>query len=125
MIVGSQKSRSWTLNAGGHASYAWAMKWGVLIPHVSADFVRELETGRDTVLIRLAADPFNSDPSNPSPGVVLQADRPDPSYFVFSAGTSAQFIYGVSGFVNYQQMSGMSNFKMSQVNVGLRFERQF
>lgn len=125
MIVGSQSSRSWTLNAGGHASYAWNMKWGVLIPHVSADFVREFETSRDTVLVRLAANPFNSDPGNPSPTVVLQADRPDPSYFVFSAGTSAQFIYGISGFVNYQQISGMSNFKMTQVNVGLRFERQF
>ncbi|MFU8817718.1 MAG: autotransporter outer membrane beta-barrel domain-containing protein [Pseudomonadales bacterium] len=125
MIVGSQSSRSWTINVGGHASYAWNMRWGVLIPHVSADLVRELETSRDTVLVRLAADPFNSDPGNPTPTVVLQSDRPDPNYMVFSAGTSAQFIYGISGFVNYQQMAGMRNFKMTQVNVGLRFERQF
>jgi outer membrane autotransporter protein len=125
MIVGSQSSRSWTVNAGGHASYAWNLRWGVLIPHLTVDFVREFETSRDTVLVRLAADPFNSDPGNPSPSITLQSNRADPSYVMMSAGTSAQFIYGISGFVNYQQMAGMRDFKMSQVNVGLRFERQF
>jgi outer membrane autotransporter protein len=125
MIVGNQNSKSWTLNAGGHASYAYGASWGVLVPHVRLDYVRELANSRDTVTIRLAADPFNSDPSNPSPEVTLQSDRADPSYFVFSLGTSAQFVNGIAGFVNYQRMVGINNLKMSQVNFGLRFERHF
>jgi outer membrane autotransporter protein len=125
MIVGRQSAKSLTLNAGGHASYVYAATWGVFIPHLRLDYVRELETDRHLMDVRLAADPFANDPSNPSPTITLQSDRPDPSYFVWSIGASAQFVNGIAGFVNYQHMSGMNDFTLSQVNYGLRFERRF
>jgi outer membrane autotransporter protein len=125
MIVGRQSAKSLTLNAGGHASYVYTATWGVFIPHLRLDYVRELETDRHLVDVRLAADPFANDPSNPSPTITLQSDRPDPSYFVWSIGASAQFVNGIAGFVNYQHMSAMNDFTLSQVNYGLRFERRF
>jgi hypothetical protein len=44
---------------------------------------------------------------------------------VLSAGASAQFIHGFSGFINYQRMAGMNNLKFSQFNIGMRVERHF
>jgi uncharacterized protein YhjY with autotransporter beta-barrel domain len=125
MTIGKQSAKSFTVNAGGHLSYVYTASWGVLIPHARLDFVREFERDRYLMNVRLAADPFANDPLAPSPMITLQSDRADPSYLVWSAGASAQFIHGIAGFVNYQRISGMDAMTFSQVNFGLRFERSF
>jgi outer membrane lipase/esterase len=56
---------------------------------------------------------------------VLQTDRPDPDYIVWSAGVSAQFINGISGFANYQSTAGYDNLTLTDLTYGLRWERTF
>jgi uncharacterized protein YhjY with autotransporter beta-barrel domain len=125
MMIGQQSAKSFTVNAGGHLSYVYSASWGVLVPHARFDLVREMERDRYLMNVRLAADPFTNDPLAPSPSITLQSDRPDASYFVWSAGASAQLVHGIAGFVSYQRIAGMKAMTFSQVDFGLRFERQF
>ncbi len=124
-IVDDQNARSFTLNAGGHLSYVFTPSWGVLIPHLRLDLVHEFEDSRELVGIQLAADPFAADPTDPTPSINLQTDRPDADYVVWSTGVSAQFINGISGFVNYRSMAGYDDLTFSEVTLGMRWERSF
>lgn len=125
MIVGDQHAQSFTVNGGGHASYVFALGWGVLVPHLRVDYVHEFQDSRELIGVNVAADPFKTDPTNPTPTIVLQTDRPDPDYVVWSAGVSAQFINGISGFVNYQSTAGYDNLTLTDLTYGLRWERTF
>jgi uncharacterized protein YhjY with autotransporter beta-barrel domain len=123
--IGDQNAQSFQLNGGGHVSVVVNRAWGVFIPHARVDYVHELMDSAELVGVRLANDPFATDPSNPTPIVRLRTDRPDTDYFVMSLGASAQFINGISGFVNYRTMAGFDDFTMSEFTWGLRFERSF
>ncbi len=125
MIIGDQNAQSFTVNGGGHLSYVLTPGWGVLIPHLRVDFVHEFQDSRELVGIRVAADPFSSDPTDPTPAITLQTDRPDLDYVVWSAGVSAQFVNGMSGFVNYQSTSAYSDLTLTELTFGLRWERSF
>lgn len=125
MIVGDQNAQSLTVNAGGHVSYAITPSWGVLVPHLRVDYVHEFEDSRELIGIQVAADPFKSDPSDPTPSIVLQTDRPDPDYVVWSAGVSVQLANGMSGFANYQSTTGYSDLTLTEMTFGLRWERSF
>jgi hypothetical protein len=103
----------------------WNLPFGVVIPHVRADAVRELEDQQEQVAISFANDPFLDDATDPTLGVTLETDRPDDQYFVFSGGVSAQFVRGVSGYVNYQYTSSLRDWSISNLSYGLRFERSF
>ncbi len=125
LVIGDQHAESFQLNAGGHVSVVVNRDWGVLIPHLRVDWVHELEDSAEQVNVQLANDPFALDPNDPTPLVTLETDRPDADYFVMSVGASAQFVNGVSGFVNYRTMAGFDDFSMNEFTWGLRFERTF
>jgi outer membrane autotransporter protein len=122
LVLDDQEATSFTVNAGGHLSYALTLPWGVLVPHLRADYVHEFEDSRETVNLRFAADPFSSDPTDPTPVIELETDSPDPDYFVWSAGVSAQFIHGISGFITYRSMAGFDDFSLGEFTYGLRME---
>jgi outer membrane autotransporter protein len=123
--IGDQSNRSFTVNAGGHVSYAMLTSWGVLVPNARLDWVREFEDGSEVLSYRFVNDPFANDPNDPSPVVTLQSDRPDSNYFIWSVGLSAQFIQGFAGFVNYQSYAGYSNVKLREWSFGARWEKTF
>lgn len=123
VAIDDQSTQSFTVNAGGHLSYAWLTDWGVLVPNLKVDWVHEFENNSETLAFRFINDPFVGDPSDPSPTITLRSDRPDSNYFIWSVGTSAQFIYGVSGFVNFQSYAGYDNVDISEWSAGLRWEK--
>jgi uncharacterized protein YhjY with autotransporter beta-barrel domain len=125
LAIGDQEVTSLTGNAGGHLSYALLTDWGVLVPNARVDWVREFEDGTESLSYGFVNDPFVADPGDPSPTITLRSDRPDSSYFILAAGVSAQFIHGISGFVNYQTYSGYSDFTISEWNFGLRWEKTY
>ena len=125
MSISDQDAKSFTVNAGFHASYVVNTRWGVLIPHLRLDAVHEFEDNREFVTVGFVSDPFAEDPLQPSPPIVLQTDEIDSDWLVMSAGVSAQFIHGVSGFINYQRTSSFDEWTINDVNYGLRFERTF
>ncbi len=121
--IGDQSTKSFSVNAGGHLSYAVLTDWGVLVPNLKVDWVHEFEDNSETLAFNFINDPFADDSSDPSPGITLRSDRPDSNYFIWSVGTSAQFVFGVSGFVNYQSYAGYSNVDIGEWSGGLRWEK--
>jgi outer membrane autotransporter protein len=121
LIYDEQRFKSLTGNLGLRATFAWNLSWGVLLPHVRADFVREFEDDVDVFGIRFAADPNAAS----TPPILVETENPDTSYWRFAGGFSAQFKYGLSGYVEYQRLAGFQAITFQDVSLGLRFQRSF
>jgi outer membrane autotransporter protein len=121
LIYDEQKFKSLTGNVGLRLTYAWNVSWGVLLPHLRADFVREFEDDVDVFGVRFAADPNAAS----TPPVLVATDNPDQSYWRLAAGFSAQFKHGVSGYIEYQRLESFEFIDFQDVSIGLRFQRSF
>ncbi|HSN70969.1 MAG TPA: autotransporter domain-containing protein, partial [Steroidobacteraceae bacterium] len=118
LIYDDQTGKSFTIRAGGHASYAISGRWGVLTPQVRFDFVRELENDSQLVSARFAADPNSS-------GFVLATDVPDEEYFVWGLGLAGVFANGLSAFIDYQTVSSLDLIESHDFTIGIRYQRAF
>jgi outer membrane autotransporter protein len=121
LIYDEQKFKSMTGNLGLRLTYAWNVSWGVMLPHVRADYVREFEDDVDVFGVRFAADPNAAS----TPPVLVATDNPDQSYWRLAAGFSAQFKHGVSGYIEYQRLESFEFIDFQDVSIGLRFQRSF
>lgn len=121
LIYDEQKFKSLTGNAGLRLTYAWNVAWGVLLPHLRVDYVREFEDDVDVFGVRFAADPNAAS----TPPVLVATDNPDQSYWRMAAGFSAQFKRGVSGYIEYQRLQSFQFIDFQDVSIGLRFQRSF
>jgi uncharacterized protein YhjY with autotransporter beta-barrel domain len=108
----NQHGESFTLKAGGHASYALNTRFGVFLPHVQASSVHEFASTARSVTARFQADDASA--------FAILTDDPDRNYFNWSAGLSAQFPFGIAGFVDYQAMAGLARTTMHDTTLGLR-----
>ena len=124
LVYEEQNFKSLTANAGLRFTYAWNVSWGVLLPHLRADFIREFEDEVEVFGVRFAADPFDAG-SNPTPPILVETDNPDRSYWRLAAGFSAQFKHGVSGYIEYQRLESYQLIDFQDISVGLRFQRSF
>jgi outer membrane autotransporter protein len=121
LIYDEQKFKSLTGNAGLRLTYAWNVAWGVLLPHLRVDYVREFEDDVDVFGVRFAADPNAAS----TPPILVATDNPDQSYWRLAAGFSAQFKHGVSGYIEYQRLESFEFISFQDVSIGLRFQRSF
>ena len=106
-----------TANAGLRMSYAWKTGFAVVMPQVRGEYIREFMEDNETFGVRFANDPFKD-----TPLIVVSTDVPDHSYFRFTAGVSAQFRFGISGFIEYQRLENQDLFDYADVALGLRVE---
>jgi len=116
-----QHYTSLTTNGGLRVTAAWKFDWGVLLPHMRADYIKELEDDVESFGVRFAADP-NGGSSTP---ILIETRNVDTSYWRFAAGLSAQFKYGVAAYVDYQRLEKFSLMKVQDIGVGLRMQRSF
>lgn len=121
LIYDEQSFKSLTGNIGLRATYAWNLGWGVLLPHVRVDYVREFENDADVFGVRFAADPN----ANSAPPILVETDNPDESYWRLAAGFSAQFIHGISAYVEYQRLESFEFISFQDISLGLRLQRSF
>ncbi len=121
LIYDEQKFKSLTGNAGLRLTYAWNLSWGVLLPHLRADYVREFEDDVDVFGVRFANDPNAAS----TPPVLVATDNPDQSYWRLAGGFSAQFKHGVSGYIEYQRLESFQFISFEDISIGLRFQRTF
>ena len=124
LVYDEQNFKSFTGTLGLRLTYAWNVSWGVLLPHLRTDFVREFEDQVEVFGVRFAADPFDAG-SNPTPPILVETDNPDRSYWRLAAGFSAQFKHGVSGYIEYQRLQSYQLIDFQDVSFGLRFQRSF
>lgn len=106
------KSQIYTM--GGHAHYAISFGWGVLIPHVRAEWRTELEDDRDFIVGRFVEDPTSS--------FTLGTDDPDSNWYQASAGVSAQLPHGIAFFVDYEAVFEYDDTDLNSITAGVRWE---
>lgn len=121
LIYDEQSFQSFTGNFGVRATYAWNVSWGVLLPHVRIDYIREFKTDVDVFGVRFAADPN----ATSAPPILVETDNPDESYWRLATGLSAQFVHGISGYVEYQRLQSFQFISFQDVSMGLRFQKSF
>jgi outer membrane autotransporter protein len=121
LIYDKQSFKSLTGNLGLRATYAWNLSWGVLLPHVRVDWVREFENDADVFGVRFAADPN----ANSAPPILVETDNPDESYWRLAGGFSAQFVHGISAYIEYQRLESFKYITFEDVSLGIRFQRSF
>jgi outer membrane autotransporter protein len=121
LLYDEQTFQSFTGNVGFRATYAWNLSWGVLLPHVRIDYVREFKDDADVFGVRFAADP--NAPSTPP--ILVETDNPDESYWRLATGFSAQFIHGISAYIEYQRLESFEFISFQDVSLGLRLQRSF
>ena len=115
-----QQFASATGSAGLRISYAWKTAVGVVQPHVRGEYIREFLQDTETFGASFANDPFDD-----TPRIIVTSDVRDPSYWRLTAGMSAQFTHGFSGFVEYQRLESLSYMTYADVVLGLRLETSF
>ena len=125
LSIPEQETRSLTGNIGMHLSYTWTPSFGVVIPNVRLDWVREFEDDAETVNVRFLNDRFSQDPLDPSTPFAVQNDAPDGEYLSWSVGASAQFINGIAAFVNYRGNAMQKDISLGEFTVGVRMEKAF
>ncbi len=121
LLYDEQTFQSFTGNLGFRATYAWNLSWGVLLPHVRVDYVREFKDDVDVFGVRFAADPN----AVSTPPILVETDNPDESYWRLATGFSAQFIHGVSAYVEYQRLESFEFISFQDISFGLRMQRSF
>lgn len=121
LIYDEQNFKSFTGNLGFRAIYAWNLSWGVLLPHLRVDYVREFKDDVDVFGVRFAADPN----ATSAPPILVETDNPDQSYWRLATGMSAQFIHGISAYVEYQRLESFEFISFQDVSMGLRLQRSF
>lgn len=121
LIYDEQKFTSLTGNLGIRMTYAVNAMWGVLLPHLRVDYVREFEDDVDVFGVRFAADPNAAS----TPPILVQTDNPDRSYWRLATGFSAQFPHGISGYVEYQRLESFQYISFQDLSVGLRLQKSF
>ena len=121
LIYDEQSFQSFTGNLGFRVTYAWNQGWGVLLPHLRVDYVREFKNDADVFGVRFAADPNAAS----TPPILVETDNPDESYWRLATGLSAQFIHGISGYIEYQRLESFEFINFQDVSMGLRFQRSF
>jgi outer membrane autotransporter protein len=115
-----QSYSSGTANVGLRLTYAWKTNIGVIVPQIRGEFIREGMQDTNAFTVRFANDPFDN-----TPMILVQTEEPDRSYWRVAGGFSAQFRYGISGFVEYQRLESLEFFDYADVAMGLRFETGF
>jgi uncharacterized protein YhjY with autotransporter beta-barrel domain len=121
LIYDQQDFKSLTGNLGFRLTYAWNLPWGVLLPHLRVDYVREFEDDVDVFGVRFASDPN----ATSTPPILLETENPDPSYWRLTGGFSAQFPYGISAYVEYQRLQSFENISFQSVSMGVRMQKRF
>jgi outer membrane autotransporter protein len=106
-----------TANAGLRMSYAWRTSFAVVMPQVRGEYIHEFIDATTSFGVRFANDPFKD-----TPQIVVTTAVPDQSYLRLTAGLSAQFHFGFSGFVEYQRLQNRDLFQYEDIAFGVRME---
>jgi outer membrane lipase/esterase len=103
---------------GLQLSYAYSTPWAVIVPMVKAEYIHEFENDS-----RVFTSYFLQDVRQKRFNIIT--DRPDRDYIVASAGISAQFMHGISAFVNYDTIQAHSYINNHSFSGGIRAELPF
>lgn len=100
---------------GGKMSYAVSTSWGVLMPSLQIEYVKELKDDTDGLVTRFAFDPTNT-------SILIDGDEIDTDYLNIGLGLSGVFANGRSGYVYYEHVAGRDRTSQDSLAIGIRIE---
>lgn len=114
--IDKQSIESLQTAAGLQLAYAINLPWGVISPMVRAEYVHEFQNDSRNISAHYVQGKkqFN-----------IITDSPDRDFIVASAGLSAQFVHGISAFVNYDTVQAHSYINNHNFSGGVRVELPF
>ena len=115
--VNEHKADSLESVLGAQISYALSHSFGVLVPHVKAEWHHEFKNNQRFFDVR-----FINDPAKKKTVYRSNSDIPDRNFFNISAGLSADLKYGFQTFFNYETILGLSNIETHKFSAGVRME---
>jgi uncharacterized protein with beta-barrel porin domain len=122
LSIRSQNVKSLTTSFGGQVTYAISTPWGVLSPLVRSEWVHEYEGNSRRVVGSFTTTPATSAAPLVSGTVFeVQTGNPDRDYFRLGGGLSATLKAGISAFVYYEAVLGITNFTSNTFYGGVRF----
>lgn len=113
--VDGQTANSTQSAVGLRGAYAISTGIGALIPQASVEWIHEFANNSRNITARYISDTQNN-------LIVIPTEYPDRNYFRIGLGLSAIFQRGWSGFVNYENLQGLSNTTQHSLLLGLRKE---
>ena len=115
LLVRGQRVQSLLSAAGGQVSYAWSVPFGVLSPYVRGEWRHEYMNSARAITARYVSDPTLTN-------IVIPSDNPSRNYADVGGGVAAQFAAGISSFISFDAILGLSNFTNYQFVGGVRLE---
>lgn len=112
--VGSQRSRSDTLNVGSNMQYSIPVSWGVVLPHARVELTRRTDSQQKSPNARLLN-------GNTTLLIPTSADT-DRSYGNWAIGVSSITQRGVTLFCDYESGFALQGYRSQRITVGLRSE---
>jgi hypothetical protein len=96
-------------------SYAWSVPFGVLSPYVRAEWGHEYLNDARSITAQFVNNPFQTT-------FFIPTDSPSRDYAGVGGGIAAQFAKGISSFLSFDTILGLTNFTNYQFVGGVRFE---
>ncbi len=113
--VGEHESDSLETVLGIQMSRAFSQSFGVLIPHVKAEWHHEFMNHQRSFNIRYVNDPRGNTYRS-------QTGEPERNFFNISAGLSADLKYGFQTFFDYETILGIDDITAHRFSAGVRME---
>jgi len=113
--VDEHKSDSLETVLGLQMSRAFSYSFGVLVPHVKAEWHHEFMNRSRSFDIRYVNDPRNNIYRS-------QTDDPERNFYNISAGLSADLKHGIQTFFDYQTILGINDITAHRFSAGIRME---
>jgi outer membrane autotransporter protein len=110
---GDQVDDSLTGSVGFQASMAFSTDFGVVVPQINGEYVREFLTGRND---------YTAAPVFGGPAFSFKSDRSDRNHFNVGAGVVFVLPDGISPFLNYEAEVANYLEQTHTVTVGVRWE---
>ncbi|MDZ4811594.1 MAG: autotransporter domain-containing protein [Pseudomonadota bacterium] len=100
---------------GGKLSYTVSTSWGVLVPSLQIEYVKELKDDADGLVTSFAFDPTNT-------SIIIDGGEIDTDFLNIGLGLSGVFANGRSGYVYYEHVAGKDRTSQSSLAIGVRIE---
>lgn len=100
---------------GGKLTYVHSTNWGVLIPHLQAEWQHEFKDDPSQVEAHFLYDPSATP-------FTITGDKLDTDFFRIGLGLSMVLTKGRSGFFYYEKMIGRDGISQDNLALGLRIE---
>lgn len=115
--VNKHKADSLETVMGLQLSYELSQSFGILVPHVRAEWHHEYKNNRRSFDVSYVNDPRNNVNIYRS-----TTGKPDRNFFNVSAGLSTVLKHGISAFFDYETILGLSDIETHKFTAGVRIE---